>query len=420
MGDSKSVSGTPPGGKEAEGEECDPGNADAMDFLITAVVQAASHLLDQLFSDEDFYEQAVHAWVRPSDAKKLFFYGVAREVLKTSVSLVTEHGLAKDGGAQGPVDRLSKIVDEAIADGQAMRLRKMTELLSLVILFERHATADEAYRVYRSAESLDGALGEQQDFREMHAGRSILNTHSSIERFAERLLGDLKTLGLNEIWFLDAAKLRELGKRPERVKPSVMATKKSVYVGALRVATDIERVALGVSYGRGYSGPSRAVHPHIGSRRPERALSPIASIRQMALRVAVSGIHIIRLAYSATGVSSLPFFQRVVDSMNAGEYAARGLAKMRQAFHAGDVVLTVWLDLAQIVEEHVNEFGDRAYKIKYVSRPPLPDVPEDWMEGMTVLIRLTGPATVREFYETILNRVRVKEEWGNVPIAVEN
>jgi hypothetical protein len=78
----------------------------------------------------------------------------------------------------------------------------------VLLLFDRKGSRDEEYRIFLSAENLDLWLGQQQDFRDLHDGKTIANTQHSIGDFAERIKRDLQELGIAEVWFLDRNKLQ--------------------------------------------------------------------------------------------------------------------------------------------------------------------------------------------------------------------
>src|SRR3989344_8224122 len=61
-----------------------------LDFFITAPLRSADRLMKQLYTDDHFYETATYAWVGENDAKKLFLYGVCKEVIKTCVGLMSD------------------------------------------------------------------------------------------------------------------------------------------------------------------------------------------------------------------------------------------------------------------------------------------------------------------------------------------
>ncbi len=365
-----------------------------LDFFITAPLRSADRLMKQLYTDDHFYETATYAWVGENDAKKLFLYGVCKEVIKSCIGLTNDKEFLQevpDHKAKG-LDRMEKIITGGITDAQTYRIRKMVELLSVLILFDRNTKRDEEYRVFLSAENLDLALARQEDFRELYEGRLISNTQHSIDDFAKRIQDDLKTLDVQELWFLHKDKLKKL-------KPSVFESKKKLFLAALLVASTDERLALGISYGRGYSRTSQSVHPLLGSHDYGKDDNDTKHIITNFSYLSIICMHIMHLAYKLAGVDDPGGITKMMGENFEKSEASKNIAQFKKEFEVGDLVLTAWTDLAEIVEEHTSKYGYKAYKIKYLLSPPLSEFPEDWVESSNILARLMTKGWARSFLE---------------------
>ena len=77
--------------------------------------------------------------------------------------------------------------------------------------------------------------------------------------------------------------------------------------------------------------------------------------------------------------------------------ASQAMSMFAKSFEVGDIVFAHSNDLAEIVECRTGKFGYTVYKIKYLSNPPLPQYPEDWIEGRR-LTRLFKPEHIRPFF----------------------
>lgn len=192
-------------------------------------------------------------------------------------------------------ERMTKIIVGSITDVQAYRIRKLVELLSILVLFDRNTKRDEEYRVFLSAENLDLALSRQKDFFELYEGRKISNTQHSIDEFAKRIQDDLQRLGVTELWFLDNNKLSEQ-------KPSVFKSKKVLHSSALLVASAEESLALGISYGRGYSRPSQSVHPLLGSHDYGVRENNVKHVIENFHYLFILCMHVMHLTYKLAGI----------------------------------------------------------------------------------------------------------------------
>lgn len=348
--------------------------------------------MEALYSDDQFYETTTYAWVGAADAKKLFLYGVCKEVFKACIGLMNDKEVLQEV-PDGKPDQMMKIITGSITDAQTYRVRKLVEVLVWLILFDRKASKDEEYRIFLSAENLDLALGRQLDFRDLHEGRIISNTQHSIDDYSGRIDGDLQTLGIDELWFLDRDKWRE------KKRPSVFKSKKALFMDALLVATPDERLALGTSYGRGYSRTSQAVHPSFGSHDYGQRENGVKHIKVGVTYIGILAMHVMHLAFKLAGIEDPADITTFMGQNFEKSEAAALIGALKKEFQIGDVVLTAWTDLAEIIEEHTSKFGYKAYRVRYLSKPPLSEYPEDWLEAQMILARLTNKEGARQMIE---------------------
>jgi len=312
-------------------------------YFSSAPMRSAIHLMDALYSDDTFYQQATFDWVSPDDAKKLFLYGVCKEVMKAATSLLEDQGYIKEEQIDHHTDRLARMVWGSIYDKQTYRIRKLIELLSLVILFDRNTKRNEEYRVFLNAESLDLDLTRLKDFRSLYADKVIENTQSAVSDFEKRIATDLKTLGVPSLWFVDEGNFK-------KHKPSVFVRRTSIYMDALAVATPDERAALGVSYGRGYSRTSESVHPMLGSHDYGQDENNSKHIRANYTYIGLLGMHIMHLAHRLAGVDDPEGIDKVMGKHFEKSEASQLINKLKREFRIGDIVLTAWTDIAEVVD----------------------------------------------------------------------
>ncbi len=374
-----------------------------LDYFITAPLRSADRLMKQLYSDDQFYETATYAWVGENDAKKLFLFGVCKEVIKTCIGLMNDKEFLGEAPDERHLDCMGKLITGSITDVQTYRVRKMVELFSLLILFDRNTKRDEEYRVFFSAENMDLSLARQMDFRELYKGHAISNTQHSIDYFAKRIHDDLQRLSVTELWFLDNNRLK-------KQRPSVFKSKKALYLAALLVANADERLALGISYGRGYSRTSQSVHPLLGSHDYGARENNIRHIMANFSYLSILCMHIMHLAYKLAGIDDPEGLSKVMGANFEKSEASRSISALKKEFERGDLVLTAWMDLAEIVDEHTSEYGYKAYRIKYLSSPPLPEFPEDWLEAQSITARLITKGLVRMFFEKNMSIERMPKE----------
>lgn len=202
------------------------------------------------------------------------------------------------------------------------------------------------------------------------------------------------------------------------MKPSVFESKKKLFLAALLVANADERVALGISYGRGYSRTIQSIHPLIGSHDYGRDDNDTKHIKNFSY-LSIICMHIMHLAYKLADINNPEDITRIMGENFERSEASKNIAKFRKELEVGDLVLTVWTDLAEIVEGHTSKYGYKAYKIKYLLQPPpLPEFPEDWIESSNILARRMTKSWVRSFFEknTSVDKMpqEVKDIWPEV------
>lgn len=372
----------------------DPKLSKELDFFINSALKSANSLSKKLFKDDAFYKQASYAWVGEKDSKKLFLYGVCKEVMKIQIASAQ----IKDAFKKIPTDDAKDLHDflgntiiGSFLDDQALRLRKAIELLSILVLFLTNTVHDEEYRIFLSAENLDFELSRQTEFKGFF-GETISNTQHSIDDYNNRIKKDLNAISKKEVWFLDMDKL-------DAGKPSVFKSKRSLYLSALEVANDDERVMMGISYHKTYSRLSMTAHPTFGSHDYGDKENDYRQVLKNIPTIGLACMHVMKIAHLLAKEDDPNGIDKILGKNNERSEASKFIAKMVRDFEVGDIALTAWEDLVEIVDKKTSKYGYKAYKIKFISRPPLPEFPEDWIEAQQILTLLLKKSAVRKFME---------------------
>lgn len=362
------------------------------DTFISFPFTSAKELMGKLYSSDNFYETATYAWVGEKDAKKLFLYGVCKEVSKTCVSLINGTEFLQQIPKVKQKEPMEKMIFGSIIDEQSYRIRKMIELLALLILFDKKTKRDEEYRIYLNAENLDISISRQKEFKEFYEGEKISNVQRSLDDFSKRVSDDLSAIGEKELWFLDM-------NRFQSQKPSVFKSKRAIYLEALLLANDDERLSMGISYHKTYSRLSISAHPFLGSRDYGEEENDYKTVKSNFGYLSIISMHIMRLAYKIAGLKDPRGMEKIMGENLEKSEASKAMKEMKKNYYPGDIVLTRHQDLAEILEMKESKFGYEAYKIKFLSRSPIPEIPEDWREAGDILTKLVGRDTVRTLYE---------------------
>jgi len=350
--------------KPINSPDSDAYSEQALEFFISQPLKLTERFMKKIYADDQFYRQARYALV--ADARSLHLYGCARQVRKACISLIEKQDFVKE-----PVDKepqsstsqeaaLDREIIEAVYDEQNLWIRKLIEILVNLINFQ-NTNSNEAYRIFLSAENLDLFLGKQKDFKDFYAFTSG-NVDSSIQGYAERIENDLKTLGFKSIWFLDGGRLKAQ-------IPPVFSSILSRYKRALPLATDDERLVLGATYHHVFSMASLSAHGSIGSLPVEINLQ---NTKTNVAHISILSQHIMSRANSLMGFEE----PQSIEKLTAGRSNAPDLMKKyKRRFEVGDLVLA-YGDLAEVLEIKESQFGYTSYKVKYLHKPPLPDLPE--------------------------------------------
>ena len=370
----------------------------ALDFFVSHPLKLTENFMKKIYADDQFYRQARYALV--ANAKNLYLYGSAREVRKACISLIENQDFVKDpekkeeqGSSNEKIDTLTREIIEAVYDQQNLWIRKLIENLVNLINFQ-NTNINEAYRIFLSAENMNLFLGKQLDFRDFYAFASG-NVDSTIQGFSERIQSDLKTLGQKNIWFLDEQKLKKR-------RPPIFASILSRYKAALPLASDDEKTVLGATYHRFFSRASLSAHASIGSLPYEISLE---SIKANIAHISILSQHCMSRANTLMGFEEPQSIEQITGK---DSIAPKLMAKYRAKFEVADLILA-YGDLAEILEIKESPFGYTSYKVRYLARPPLPELPEDWMPADEI-IRIANRATIREFWKRNLENLSNVEE----------
>ena len=359
-------------------------------FFVSEPTRQAHGFAAKLFPDDNFYLQARFAWVSSDDARKLFLYGCARQVLKATVLLLENEDHIQGLPRAGEVDALGRQIIESIIDAQHLILRRHLELLANLINFSQ-LNKGQAFRLFLSAENLDHFLGLQQDFGEFFENRS-LNRDASISGFAKRIEEDLKALGTIP-WFLRS----NWKSIVRRTTPSVFASARSRIMAAMPHATADEKIMFGMSYDF-FSRFSVSAHAGAGSRADERQYRP-AIIRQNLRTISLAGLHILSRMNHLMGFDDPSDF---ASRMEGKSVSPELIKRWSREFEVGDVVFAMD-DLAEVVEFKKSKYGYTSVTVRFLTRPPLLEKPTDSLPCAFV-----GMVMPRKAVRDFLSRAKAK------------
>ena len=93
-------------------------------FFVSEPIKQAHAFAAKLYPDDSFYLQTRYASVGPDDARKLFLYGCARQVVKTAPMLLSNEDNIQGLPRAREIDTLGRQILEALIDGQHIIIRR--------------------------------------------------------------------------------------------------------------------------------------------------------------------------------------------------------------------------------------------------------------------------------------------------------
>jgi hypothetical protein len=346
---------------------------------------AAEDLKETLSIDEPTFRLIAPQAHR--SARDYFVFEALDELQKTTVVILsTQESLS--GGGVHPTEALTRIVAESIGEWLALCQRRLIETLADLICFT--ATPEEAYfRDYVLHATLDGALVEQHD-RETFYGAASENIAHQVDDLTAAIR-ELEGSGLDPAlaWYryrslpLDPTKLR---------RGQVLASFSRRLDKALDLAEAAERVSLGLSYGQGFGRRSASIHARPGGHQRPPTIE--GAVRQIGVTATI-GLSVLLLCQRILGTVPDGANKQLHDLAAGNDVPADLLRRrMRGTAELGDIVLAAD-QLAQVIEVAKGRSEYRSYRVRYLSRPPLPEVPEDWHPAREVRV-VIDPSRARQ------------------------
>lgn len=351
------------------------------DFWITSCLQIANALQKALGLNEATYlGVAGHAL---PDARTYYLYGAMDEVTKASTAMLRWNEFIGDPGRDKdkPIQtedapHMMRLVKESVFNEQDMWVRKLTEILCDMILF---ATTNDQnhYRLYLTCQQLDAYLGLQLDFKEFFECEN-LNARSTISMLFDDINRIGQSVDVNKVWFLRSGLRRDASLRPGFIFRSA----RDRFRLAVERATADQRLTLGMTYHNSFGVSSWSLHPNIGG--PSRAIDQDHAMRNFR-HVASLAQHVGVLGHELGGIKPTGY-AALVGKIISGKSDATRLVESRYAkiLDPGDIVFAYGTDVCQVLERKETKYGYTSYKVRYLIRPPLQEVPEDWFPARYV------------------------------------
>ena len=345
------------------------------DFYCSIALNAARELRSALKLDERAFRQvAPSLWQDPRPA---FIYRVLDELQKAGICIHNWFETLKDDDTKPDrTDHNTRLAVQWLQDEQNFRARKLTEVLVDLICFSETNEADY-YRDYFRLRDLDSTVRSLKD-QEKFFGFRRRNTEYSLD-WAERdiIAGEAK-LDVSKRWYL---------KNPGPFRPAwktgglQLSSFRQRYIRILNLALPSELAAVGKTYVHAYGSMSGDIHfspQEISSDfDPDAVYLGFDRVGLLCFAVLIRCQLLLSLVPEGTNAQL-----RKMHDENTGPAEIVGQLK-QEKFEVGDFV-SVQGDICEVVEIKRSEFGYVSYLLRYVERPPIPEITEDWFAGFEI------------------------------------
>ena len=372
-----------------------PSESDLLDWLIRGADQLRRRLG---ISESDFI---LLSRAHNSRGRDHYLYAILDEIEQVALALKLNQESLSEAPDDIPDDDLGRRLKRnslaAIEREQSLHIRRLTEILVNLINFSQTNT-NEYYDHYLLYKELDERHKHKTDLA-LYFNCKNLNTQAAIDLLKRGITRAESKLQLNKCWYLQ-------GSNPHPNGEAKPASFLSYFDKALPVATKAERFALGFSYGNAYGETSRSIHLNIGGLQSNRSFDRLQSRRGQIWLLATHCLHRCRLLLRLRSQNDIgaDISKILKMSLASGFYNQLSQPNITK----GDFV-SVFDSFCEVVGSAKSKFGYKSFKVRYLTRPPIPEHKEDWYPAHNVRKQLDG----KDLREGVLNLLSLPD--GRLP-----
>jgi hypothetical protein len=358
--------------------------------IIGLLIQGAREIRERLKLDEEYYV-SVSPTASPY-GRAYYLYGVLDQIERACFAHSRMDETAEKGLLSAPDSDIGRrlrrnLLHTVHAEG-ALWVRKLTEVLIELVHFTR-TNEDPYYRHYLLKQVIEDYERANTDYGRYFSEASG-NIAYMLDMFRTTATKVESQLDVARCWYLQATKR---GRGPK------LANFRELLDSALPDATKPEKLALGLSYQSAYSRPSKSIHWSIGPVEPRVDESSIATLQTQVLILA---IHVVLRCRKLTGLRTrqgptaqlaAAFRRNRLPAELYDRATARRVSK-------GDFVV-VQDTLAEVVGVRRSPFGYKSYRVRFLERPPLPSITEDWYPAAQIRVLLRSQDLRADVRETL-------------------
>ena len=345
------------------------------DFYCTIAFKAAPELRNALKIDEvAFRRMAPSAWHDPRPA---FIYRVLDEVQKAGICIHDWFETLKDQTSPPNADdHMTRLQAQWLLDEENFRARKLTEVLVDLICFSR-TNEPEYYRDYLQLRALDATVRSLIDQDEFFCFRRR-NSEFSVQWAVRDIVAEEAKLDVSKRWYL---KHPEPFQEKWKTRGVEFSSFRQRYIRSLELALPNELGVLGKTYIHAYGSMSSDVHftPQETSWNfdPDAVYLGFNRVGLLCLAIVIRCQLLLGVVPEGSNAEL-----RSIHDENTGPAEIVGQLKQEKAA-VGDFV---WAngDICEVIEIGRSKLGYVRYLLRYIERPPIPEITEDWFAGFEI------------------------------------
>lgn len=269
-------------------------------------------------------------------------------------------------------------MNQWLLDEENFRARKLTEVLVDLICFSS-TNEPEYYRDYFRLRELDATVRSLIDQDEFFGFRRRNSEHSVDWLVKDIVAGETK-LDVSKRWYL---KHPGPFQKKWKTRGVEFSSFRQRYIRSLELALPNELGALGKTYVHAYGSMSSDVHftPQETSWDfdPDAVYLGFNRVGLLCFAILIRCQHLLGVVPDGSNAQL-----RKIHDENRGPAEIVGQLKQEKAA-VGDFV---WAhgDICEVIEIRRSELGYVRYLLRYIERPPIPEIMEDWFAGFEILL----------------------------------
>lgn len=314
-----------------------------------------------------------------SRGRKHFIYEALNEIEQLAIALMDfSESLAEEPQPQKKDDDEARILRntlEFLEREISLQTRRLIELLVFLINFSQTNT-NEYFDHYLLYQELHQRKKRNRDYK-VYYGSENLNNNAVIDLIKQCITSGETKIDLNKCWYL-------AGNSPKPDGNSNLENFDTCFKKAIGLATESEKIALRFTYNQSYGVSSQSIHLGIGRIKSQISFE---GLRASAFSLYKLGTHCLFRCRTLLGLKNrigvLPKMlkaERDADKMMKQMYNRYVKPEIKK----GDFV-RVGDSLFEVLGSVRGEFGYRSFKLKFLTRPNIPEIPIEWFPAYEVI-----------------------------------